>query len=129
MRLLLILWAALCMAGCAGKPAITDSDRRDAQVILKEMDFPIGAVSYEQAHLPESKPHSEGGETRLSFIKQADETRTKYKGSAIEPQVSKLCLALTTYWELPSGTDPKAKAAAAEVEQAKAALQAVADAK
>lgn len=132
MRALLIPALAVLLAfGCGpSKKPITDSDRRDAQVILKDMKFPIGAVTYEQEHLNKPSDHlGKLSELTRSFVKQADETRTKFKGTSIESEVSRLCLALTTYWELPDGKDPKAKAAAIEVNQAKIDLQALADGK
>lgn len=122
-----LLFSALII-GCGGptKKAVSDSDRRDAKLVLKDLDLAVRGVEYEQGHLSESKPHKDSARTLTS---QADDIRIKYKGSSIEPQVSRLCLALTAYWELPDGKDPKAKAAAAEVEQSNAALQAVADGK
>lgn len=124
------LLLCLFLAGCGGSSKqITDSDRRDAKLVLTDLKLPIGAVTDEQAHLSEAKSHQEGNLPLSTFAKAADATRTKYKGSAIEPEVSKLCVDLAAYWELPSGNDPKAKSAAAEVEKDRAALQAVADGK
>lgn len=126
-----LLVSALCLLGCGPKKVeLTNSDRRDAKLALEQLEPGCKAISYQQAHPNEQSSHSDPtGNGVGAIIKIADQTREKYKGTPIDPQVSPLCLALTKYWELPDGKGDKAKAAAAEVEQAKAALQAVAEGK
>lgn len=129
-RFLVLALGATLFVGCGpARPTITDSDRRDAHLVLEHFQFATRAVDFEQKN-PDKSDHSDPtGKTVQVFIHDADETRTKHKGSGIEQPVSKFCLALTTYWEMPDGKSDKAKAAAAEVEHAKADLQALADGK
>lgn len=130
MRKFLLVALATVVLGCGTSQKISDSDRRDAGLVLKDLEYATKAVDFEQSNAQKPSDHK-GSEVVMVpvFVKKADETRTKYKTSPIEPQVSKLCLALTAYWELPDGKGDKAKAAAAEVDKAKAELQAVAEGK
>lgn len=121
------LLAVCVVAGC-GKPSLSEMDRqvraRDAKIILEGMQHIIKTAEVQRA-----KPiPPEARDSVREMMQSADDVRNKFRGTKIEPEATRLCLSLTTYFEMLQKDAGDCEAAATNVTTAKESLQAVAKA-